>query len=346
MKKTKWSKEDKFLLLLQVFSFIVSVVVACVPENKMTSTVKLAIICASINIPIIIVQLSLTIGQNKNESDMQELVSKSDKRDRTIEGNTTKVIKEIDAINSKVSHIITLYEISSSKNERLKRFSDRRIADLINVLNKANQLGNSDFLGVREYYDELDYLANKLESDIPTRASIWAMTGFAPDEWSATGGYERDWTGRLQSLSQKGFKTVRLCCLSDDLVRQINKVDFTVPEKNSSLNGLICLLTQYYQEKSNCEHYVIRPYEFSKLDEINGFFGIILSSGEKHVIQGEAVNLNNGLTGKVLFDEHQINEVYKDFQRACQSEREICKYIKENSSEAFIKYLNTLGVKI
>lgn len=346
MKKTKWSKEDKSLLILQIISFAVSIVVSCIPDNMLTASIKLAIICASINIPIIIVQLTLTIGQNKNESDLQDIIEINNKNSEEILAKTKKVIKNVNDVNNKMSQITTLYEIYSSKNDRLRRFADRRIEDLIHILNRANQLGDSDFLGVREYYNELDYLANKLKSDDNTKASIWAMTGFAPDEWSATGGYERDWTRTLENLSKKGFKTIRLCLLSNDIVSQMKKVDFTAPEENSTLNGLISLLKQYYRNESNCEHYVIRPNEFSKLDETNGFFGIVLSNDEKHIIQGEAVNLNSGLTGKVLFDEHQINEIYRDFQRACQAEREVCAYIKENASRSFVDYLHMLGITI
>lgn len=82
------------------------------------------------------------------------------------------------------------------------------------------------------------------------------------------------------------------------------------------------------------------------LDEIKGFFGIILSSGEKHIVLGEAVNLDKGLTGNVLFDVQEIEKIYSEFEHACNPEREIIKYINDNASDEFKQYLKKQNINL
>ncbi len=336
MKNPKWTKWDIFILFLEIISVLVSIIVALIPEDKLLSSTKLTIICACIGLPIIILQASLTVGQNKTCEKISEL---------TDSYNSLK--EEIDNITHYISPLFTIY---SSQNERVRRFADRRISEMIKTLTTANKNGNSGLLDVREYYNELDFMADKLELDSGTNCFIWAMTGFAPNEWSAAGGYERAWTRRLQNLANKKIKTIRLCLLSKEIINKITDKNFSISrngKKGSAIDGFISLLKQYYQgNSSNCEHYVVLNNEFAKLDEVKGFFGIVLSNGEKHIVLGEAVNLDKGLTGNVLFDVEQIDKIHTEFEHACNPEREIIKYINDNASDTFKQYLKNQNINL
>ncbi len=325
MNKKKWTSTDKWLIALQIASVVVSIIIALIPDNVITSSIKMTIICCCIGIPIIVVQISLTVDSNKIESTIE-------KQEETITQS-----------NLLTQQTVELFQIYSSKNERVRRFAERRIDETIKFLNKANQMGSSGLLEVGEYYNELDYLADKLEQDNGGNCLIWAMTGFAPDEWSSNGGYEKAWTSRLNVLANRQIKTIRLCFISDELLSQIKDENF-IPqpksERGTSLDGLISLLEQYYKENNpNREHYVLLNNEFTVLEEKKGFFGIVLSNNEKHVIEGEAVNLDNGLTGKVLFNNNDIEELYIVFEHACQHDREIIKFINDNASQKFKDFL-------
>lgn len=325
MSKKKWTATDKWLIALQIASIIVSIIVALIPDKTLTPSIKMTIICCCVGIPIIVVQISLTVGSNRIESIIRK------QNDSIVQSNLL------------TQQIIELYQIYTTKNERVRRFAERRIDETIKALNEANQMGSSGLLEVGEYYNELDYLADKLEQDNIEKCSIWAMTGFAPNEWSSNGGYEKAWTDRLNGLAKRQVKTTRLCFISNELLRQINDDNF-IPqpksERGTALDGLISLLEQYYKKDDpNRAHYVFLHNEFIALEEKKGFFGIILSNSEKHVIEGEAVNLDNGLTGKVLFKNEDIEDLYNVFMHACQPDREIIKFIKDNSSQNFRDYL-------
>lgn len=339
MKNQKWTKWDKFIVVIEMLSILTSIFVALIPDDKLASTIKLTIICACIGLPIVILQASLTVGQNKTGENFIKL------------NDSHELLKvELMDMNNRTQQVFSLFEIYSSQNERVRRFADRRISEMIKTLTKASKSGNSGLLNVREYYNELDFMADKLEMDNGTDCCIWAMTGFAPNEWSATGGYEKAWTRRLQNLVNKKIKTIRLCLLSKEIINKITDKNFTVSKngkKGSSFDGFISLLKQYYQSNSsNSEHYVVLNNEFTKLDEVKGFFGIKLSSGEKHIVLGEAVNLDKGLTGNVLFDVEQIDKIHTEFEHACNPEREIIKYINDNASDAFKQYLKNQNINL
>ena len=328
--KKRWTSTDKWLIALQIASIVVSAIIAIIPDEALIPSIKMTIICSCIGIPMIVVQISLTVDSNRIES--------------TIEQQNHSITQS----NRSTQQLIDLYQIYSTKNERVRRFAERRIDETIKSLHIANQMGSSGLLEVGEYYNELDYLADKLEQDNGDNCSIWAMTGFAPDEWSSNGGYERAWTDRLNKLAKRQIRTIRLCFISDELLSQINDENF-IPqpksERGSSLDGLISLLEQYYKESNlNREHYVLLHNEFTALEDKKGFFGIVLSNNEKHVIEGEAVNLDNGLTGRVLFNNNDIEELYKVFEHACQQDREIIKFINDNASQKFKDYLVEKGI--
>lgn len=325
-------------------------IVAFIPNEKLSEPIKMTIICGCIGIPIIILQISLTVGQNQIDDKINNTNITCSSIKENIGGMNISIKKDLDNIFRETKQFISLHQIYSSKNERVKRFADRRIAEMINTLTTANQIGNSGFLEVREYYAELDFLADKLEKDNGGNSSIWAMTGFAPDEWSAAGGYEKAWTERLKKLSQMNIKTNRLCLLNNEIIQKIKDENFKAPKRKNrgtALEGFISLLKDYYQDdQSNCKHYILLNNEFSDLEKTKGFFGIVLSNNEKHIIEGEAVNLDNGLTGKVLFKNEDIEKLFTDFMHACQPNREIINFINENASKAFKDYLISSNIKL
>lgn len=332
MENQRWKKWDKWLLFIQIASVLTSIIVALIPEESLNASIKLTIICACIGAPIIVVQITVTVGQNKNEADM------------------LKMISSLNDANNQTEQIATLFNIFSSQNERIRRFADRRISEMTKSLKLACQIGSSGELNVTDYYMELNYLADKLENDKKDKCLIWAMTGFAPDEWSAAGGYESAWTQRLQSISNSGVKTIRICLLSKEIMNQIRTEKFIIEHQEGRhlpIEGLISLLKQYYSKPNqNCKHYIILNNEFELLEKIKGFFGIVLSNNEKHIIEGEALNLDKGLTGNVLFNDQEIENIYKEFTFACQQNREIINYLTINASPSFIDYLKKENVNI
>ena len=330
MEEQKWGKWDIFLLSCQIISVIVSIIIEFISNELLSEPKKLAIICACLGIPIIIVQVKITLGLNK------------------VADNISKMRSKLNDAISQTSQIATLFQICSSQNERIRRFADRRISEMTKSLNKAAQIGLSGKLNVIDYYNELNYLADKLDQD--EKGSIWAMTGFAPDEWSAAGGYENAWTQRLQKIAQRGVKTRRICFLSQDIINKFMNFtdDPSQRERHSPIEGLISLLKQYYSKPDkNCSHYIMLRDEFKLLEKTKGFFGIILSNQEKYIIQGEALNLDNGLTGEVLFNTKEIEDIYKEFEMACQQKnRELICYLRQHACPAFLDHLKQEGVII
>ena len=152
-------------------------------------------------------------------------------------------------------------------------------------------------------------------------------------------------------VQSKGICTTRVCLFSRTLLKTITDSNFKSPKKKdgrgTELDGLISLLQQYYQDPTatNCRHFVVCPGEFSELYKVKGFFGIELPDNEKHVILGEAINLDKGLTGKVLFNKDKIEAVHKDFVKAQQQDgREIINFLQINASDAFKEYLADKGI--
>ena len=73
--RKKWTFWDIVVLVLEILSPIASLIITCfVPAGKaLESDMRLLIIGAGISIPVILLQISVTQGQNKNESDIQKI---------------------------------------------------------------------------------------------------------------------------------------------------------------------------------------------------------------------------------------------------------------------------------
>ena len=111
MAKKKWTAGDIVVLILQVIAPVAAIVFTCfLPQGQaLTSDVKLAIIGAGIVVPIIILQFSVILGQNKSGSDVQEL-------------NV-----EVKDISDRINHISPVLEqVFLAGNDRAKRFVYRR----------------------------------------------------------------------------------------------------------------------------------------------------------------------------------------------------------------------------
>lgn len=67
--KNKWTFIDILVLCLEISIPIISIVITCaVPQGRaLDSDIKLAIIGGGISIPIVLLQISVTVGQNSND---------------------------------------------------------------------------------------------------------------------------------------------------------------------------------------------------------------------------------------------------------------------------------------
>lgn len=181
---------------MEILSPIVSLIIPCfIPVGKeLESDVRLLIIEAGISIPVVLLQISITQRQNKNGSDMQ------------------KINNDVNELSVKINHIGLVWEqVFLSGNDRNQRFAYRRFGETCKIIQSAiyNNFGN---LRPNEYYEELLFLAglilkDKVENKNRFNGEIWAMTGFAEEEWIADDGYERLWIYKLKDLAESGIKT-------------------------------------------------------------------------------------------------------------------------------------------
>lgn len=334
----KWNFWDIVILVLEIASPVISVIIVFLtPEAKeFDAELRLAIISAGISIPIVLLQISVTQGQNKIEGDVHELEIK------------------IDEISEKLNHINpVLEEVFISSNERVKRFAFRRFDETSKVIQSAVNNNNSGNLRPNEYYEELLYLADliindKISNKKKFSGEVWAMTSFAEDEWIADEGYEHLWTEKLKEMVEKHhIKTLRLCLIPDSVYDIITKSDFTSPTKDFySFWGFIELLKSYFGNNVS-EHYLIREHDNLRFKEIGGFFAIKLTNGDLHILYGETVNSNGALTAKVLFDSNEIHEIRRVFERYINPKNKLETKLKEMvKSEALISFLRNLGIML
>ena len=138
---------------------------------------RLSIIGAGISIPMVLLQISITQGQNKSENDIQ------------------KIDNNVNELSEKINHISPVLEqVFLSGNDRLQRFVYRRFGESCKMIQSAVNNNNSGNLRPNEYYEELMFLADlilkdKAENKNRFSGEIWAMTGFAEEEWIADDGY-------------------------------------------------------------------------------------------------------------------------------------------------------------
>ncbi len=308
MRRKKWSFWDIVVLVLEICSPFVAIVFICViPEGKaLDPDVRLSIIGAGISIPIVLLQISITQGQNKNENDLQ------------------KIGDNINDLSGKVNHISPVLEqVFLSGNNRIKRFAYRRFGEACKVIQFAVNNNNSGNLRPNEYYEELMYLANlilkdKAENKNRFSGEIWAMTGFSEGEWIAKDGYERLWIDKLKEMTDAGIRIRRLCLLSDSVYDAITRQPFVEPSEDIySFREFVGLLKIYYganAKKNVTEHYMAGERDNPKLKEIKGFFAIKLNNGDLHILYGETVDSNGALTAKVLFNLDEIQNVRDLFE--------------------------------
>lgn len=337
--RKKWTFGDYFVLILEILSPIASLIITCfIPAGKaLESDMKLSIICAGISIPVVLLQISVTQGQNKNESDIQ------------------KIDNDVNELSVKMNHISPVLEqVFLSGNDRIQRFAYRRFGEVCKVIQSAVNNNNSDNLRPNEYYQELLFLADlilkdKAENKNKFSGEIWAMTGFAEEEWIADAGYERLWTEKLKDLVNKGIKTRRLCLIPDSVYDIITCQPFAAPSSDAhSFQGFVELLESYYgagAKKKVVEHYIIRERDNPDLDKIKGFFAIKLTNGDLHILYGETVDSNCALTAKVLFDSNEIQEVRRLFELYAKPNYKIENKLADMvASNGFMEYLQNRGI--
>lgn len=339
--RKKWTLIDILVLFLEVIAPTVSILITCVVPNgqELSENEKLAIMSAGISIPVILLQISVTVGQNSNEKSIKE--------------NKESILE----ISEKLNHISPILEnVFISDNERVKRFVYRRMDEVTKIIQSALNNNNSGDLRPSEYYEELLYLADLIVHDKEEQkkrftGEIWAMTSFAEDEWIADEGYEKLWTEKLKDISEKGIKTRRLCIIPNDVYQIISRNRFSENQANSNnaFLAFIELLKMYYGNQSKrktSEHYFLKENDNPDLASIKGFFAIKLSSGELHILHGETVNENGTITAKVLFDSSEIQRVRQLFELYAvenyKMENVIPRIAKQNG---FTDYLNKNNIK-
>lgn len=339
--RKKWTFWDIVVLVLEILSPLASIVITCfIPAGKaLDSDMRLSIIGAGISIPVVLLQISITQGQNKSENDIQ------------------KIDNNVNELSEKINHISPVLEqVFLSGNDRIQRFAYRRFCESCKIIQSAVNNNNSGNLRPNEYYEELMFLADlilkdKAENKIRFSGEIWAMTGFAEEEWIADDGYERLWTDKLKEMVDSGIKTRRLCLLPDSVYDIITHQPFIEPTEDiHSFRGFIELLESYYgagARKKVTEHYLIRERDNPNLEEIRGFFAIKLTNGDLHILYGETVDSNGALTAKILFDSGEIQNVRRLFELYAKPNYKIEKKLKDMvASNGFIPYLQNRGIML
>jgi len=338
----KWSKVDILILVLQVIAPVISIIITLfLPQGQnLSADVKLAIVGAGIVIPIILLQITVTTGQNKDENDIE------------------KFEKSIDDISDKINHISPILEqVFLTGNDRAKRFVYRRMDEVIKTIRTALSNNNSGNLRPSEYYEELLYLADLIISDHAEqkknfKGEVWAMTSFADEEWIEDEGYEKLWTEKLTEIVDKGIKTRRLCVVPDKIYNLISIQSFSEDEANKikAFKGFVSYFESYYgcqARKKIAEHYFIKTNDNPELTRIKGFFAIMLSSGELHILHGETVNESGALTAKMLFDPSEIQRVRELFERYTRPSQELGKVISKVAKQnGFLTYLKNRNVEL
>lgn len=322
----KWSVTDIVVLTLEILTPIFSLATTIVFGNKLTSDSKLAIIAAGVALPVAVMQISITNGQNKNDKEIEQLS------------------KKLDNADEKISQISPIMErVFLSNNEMIKRFAYRRMYEATKSVNYALTNHRSGILRPNEYYEELFYLAKLISQDYLSTSKnytgeIWAMTSFAEEEWSADQGYEQRWTEELSELVKQGIPTRRLCIVPKDVLLLIKSSNFQLKNSLDSCHAFKAFwkfLTLYYKNgaSKNVVQYAIRENDSYELNEIKGFFAVKLSNGELHILYGETVDSNGAMTSELLFDRNEIQTARTLFER--HSIHTISEFIEKNASNKF-----------
>ena len=339
----KWHAIDIFILALQIVLPLIAIVIAWkVPTGsgtgQISEDIKLSIVGLGLLVPLVLTQVSITVGQNKSETGAQEIERK------------------IHDLHERVKHIDPMLERAFlSGNDRVLRFALRRMGETNKTINEAVSSMRSDYLRPKEYFDELEYLATLITEDKSLRkkkftGEIWAMTSFAPDEWM--GEYTDAWNRRLAELVDLGIKTQRLCVMDDTLIRAISQEPFFEPSESEvpTFREFMGLLKGYYKTGSNrnvARHYIVKDSANDDIKNARGFFAVVLSSGEMHILTGEKTDIFNVLSAYALFDEREIRQFYSLCKKYMVEENRLEKYIAKYAKvNGFIKYLSDNGISL
>lgn len=339
MKNKKWTLGDIISLIFEILSPILTIAFTCfTPVGKtLDPDIRLSIIGLGITIPIVIIQFSVSSGQNKSEKDIQSLHS------------------SISNLSEKVDHISPVLEqVFLSENERIERFAYRRLGEVYKTILTAVNSRRSGNLRPSEYYQELLYLAemiikDKKENKKKFKGEVWAMTSYAEDEWIADEGYEKLWGDQLRETVNMGIPTRRLCLISDELYNIITSDPFKEQPDNKQFKSFVGFLNDYYgkgKNRNSVESYLLRESANPKLAEIKGFFAIKLTNGDLHILYGETVDAE-AMTAQVLFDSNEIKDVRKLFEQNAiknyRIETKLASLVKDNG---FMQYLTEQEIKI
>jgi hypothetical protein len=324
--RKKWQTTDVIALIIQIAFPVISIIIAIfLPSDQLPDNAKLAIIGLGILVPLIVNQISLTNGQNNTEFILSEIKNK------------------LQQFDEKLSHINPLLENAFlSGNDRIIRFALRRMDEVKKVLKYAIDNQSSGMLKPRDYYDELEHLADLITKDKKIHGKdftgeIWAMTSFAPDEWIKDDSYEGTWIESLKQMIDLGITTKRICIIPSTLIEKISKEIFNEEETKDipQFSGFVKLLKDYYGKKAKkgiAKHYIIKNTVDTDLTSTGGFFGIKLTDGTLHILTGETVDKFGSLTAESIFNEKEI----KIFRERCEKFMKD-KYILENVLTQTIK---------
>lgn len=344
--RKKWSVMDYVLLGIQIVFPLITLLIAWLVPTSTTANptglpedTKLAIIGFGILVPLIVQSIDMTIGQKENDTSFSE------------------VEENFRALDDKLSHVSPILERAFlTGNNRVMRFTIRRMDEVNALLKHVVDNLRSGKLKPREYYEELDYLAQLIKDDKKRNAGrnykgeIWAMTSFADQEWTDRDGYEGRWTDTLQELVELGIKTKRLCIVPTNLLDAISTDTFTPPTDIPQFPGFMELLKSYYGTGSKpdiAKHYIIRDTVEEELTRTAGFFAIKLSTEELHILTGETVDQFGSMSAEVLFKEDDIRHLQNLCNKFMIDKFAIENVIKEKAkATGFLKYLSDNGVNI
>ena len=273
--------------------------------------------------------------------------------------------EKINNVEKSICFTNEMATILSSGEERRIQYIRRRLNELEEMFKVVAHEQESKLLSVTTYYSELQNLKKQLDNDPKkSRCEIWAMTAFSDNEWDDTDNdLEKYWCDDLLKLANT-IVTKRICIINQKLLPLLTKNEeyYNLQEqdwqrhKNSeekiaekSLKSFMDYLRTYYSDLG--KQYKVTNYalksdsqQYYDLVEAKGFFGIMLSNHETYVIKGEAVNAHTGLQGQYVFDRNVIETLYSLHKTACSNLPELSKFIKSNSSEAFLSFCKNKGI--
>ena len=358
----KWMREERLVLVIDILPIIFSLGCAIFikPSNyiKYTIDLRLATIVAGITMQIILIgfQLRWLIKENKDKN--ENILT-------SINGLETS-INDFRQFLSFKNCLDKIWKISEKK--RIS-FAARRLKELKDKFeNFATQ--KEIKLSSEEYYKELKYLIEILDKDNNKNdCEIWAQTFFSIQEWGyEASDSERYWDAEILKLA-KQINTKRTCFVDDDLLKLLNGKEQSYYESQMNawtgktsppnvtiekkLKSFYDYLSIYYGEHKN-EYKVTsivldkNSLEYKGLFDAGGFFGIKLSDGNMHVIEGENYNAVTGLEGQYVLVEENIDELYKLHNRACTEGfcQSLADFISKKTCDGFRAFLNNHGVKM